>query len=122
MAKPRDEWQMRDRRLLAKLEMTPALLEQFEETGLFELVLAKEPRTTSLESLDGANAYLFLGPSGSIVGLLVQDWVDPDEDRHIPFQGMSVTVRWRDEWILVHVAEGLEVHDPWVKPPPRRPT
>lgn len=120
MPKPRDEWQMRNRRLLAKVEMTPVLLAQFEETGLFEVVLGEERPASTLESLDGAHAYLFLGPSGSIVGLLVQDWDDPDEDRLIPFQGMTVTVRWRDEWILVHLAEGIEIHDPWVKVP-RRP-
>jgi hypothetical protein len=121
MPKARDEWLAKDRRLLAKVSLTPALLEQLETTGVLEVQFTKEPAASQLVSLDGSKALLFVGASGQFVGVLVQDLVDPDEDRELPFQGATLTIRWRDEWLLIHALSGEEVHDPWVKPPRRSP-
>jgi hypothetical protein len=106
------------RRLLARVAMTETLLDQLHESGRLHVVLCTEASTTTAACLDGSGAILFLGASGRPVQLMLDDLVDPEEDRTVHFPSVTLTLRWRDEQLLVYAAPGSGAVDPW-SPRPR---
>lgn len=100
--------------------MTETLLEQLHERGRLHVVLGTEATSSTAASLDGSGAVLFLGASGRPVQLLLDDLVDPEEDRVVHFPSVTLTVRWRDDELLVFGAAGTGAVDPWAGPPRRR--
>lgn len=101
--------------------MTETLLEQLHERGRLHVVLSSEASIESHVSLDGSGAVLFLGASGRPVQLLLDDYVDPEEDREVHFALVTFTLRWRDDELLVHGAAGTGAIDPWSARPARAP-
>lgn len=101
------------RRLLARVPLTETLLEQLHDTGRLHVVFSAQAHTSRVASLDGSGATLFLGSSGQPVQLMLDDYVDPEEDRSVHFAAFTLLLRWRDEELLVHAAPGIGGEDPW---------
>lgn len=109
------------RTLLARIPLTEQLLEQLHDSGQLDVVLSAVQAASWTKSLDGSGAVLALGASGQPARLLLDDYVDPEEDRAVHFAAFTLWLRWRDEELLVHAAPGTGGEDPWsVQPAPSR--
>jgi hypothetical protein len=74
------------RRRLGRFELDVQTSRSIDETGLLELVFSRHPLPDAeLSSLDGARTIARLQPSGALGVLLVQDSVDAEGLRRIPF-------------------------------------
>ncbi len=98
--------------------MTETLLVQLHERGRLHVVLADEAFVSTVPGLDGSGAVLFLGASGRPVQLLLEDLVDPEDDREVHFATVTLSIRWRDEELLVYASAADSAVDPWSPPPP----
>ena len=98
------------------MPVTDALLEQLHETGRLHVVFSVQVATSQAAALDGSGAVLHLGASGQPVQLELDDYVDPEEDRHVYFASFTLTLRWRDDELLVFGAPGTGLQDPWDVP------
>lgn len=100
--------------------MTETLLSTLHDTGVLRVVLHDEPPLRSETCTDGSGARLSLGASGRPVSLSVDDLVDPEEDREVHFPSLTVSIRWRDEELLLLGSPGRGTVDPWWDSPPLR--
>jgi len=98
--------------------MTETLLDELHAHGRLFVTFSTEASLSTTPSLDGSGARLFVGASGRPVALRLEDLVDPEEDRTVHFASISITVRWRDEELLLYGAPGSGVVDPWFTPRP----
>ncbi len=104
--------------LLARVAMTETRLEQLHEHGRLHVVLAPEAWQSRDAALDGSGAVLLLAASGKPVQLLLDDWIDPEEDLDVHFASVTFSLRWRDDEILIYAAAGSGRVDPWSPPDP----
>lgn len=104
------------RTLLSRVPLTETMLERLHETGRLDVMFSAQAGASRVTSLDGSGAVLVLGASGQPVQLTLDDFVDPEEDRHVHFAAFTISLRWRDEELLVHASPGILMHDPWLVP------
>ena len=105
------------KRALARVTMTERLLEDLHEHGRLHVVLSSEAAQTTAEALDGSGARLFLGASGRPTQLLLNDLVDPEEDREVHFPTVTLSIRWREDELSIFASAGSGRVDPWADRP-----
>lgn len=90
-----------NKRRLGDVPLDARTVEALEETGVLRATFRKEAQATSLPALDGSQAELFVGASGLVTGLLIQDHVDHEADREIDFEIGTVRLAWLGDVIRI---------------------
>ncbi len=86
---------------LGDIPLSLTLVEAMEETGVLDARFRTEPAATSLPALDGSLATLFVGASGLVTGLHIEDHVDHETDRSIDFEIGTIRLIWLGDAIRV---------------------
>lgn len=79
---------------LGDIPLTTELVAQLEETGLLEARFKKEATAATLEAQDGSLATLFVGASGQVTGFRIEDHMDHETTREIPFDIGTLRLVW----------------------------
>ena len=79
------------RTLLGRCALHDAMERSIDETGMLDLWFATAHPDSSVVSEDGNRTIAWLGPSGEVAGLLVQDYVN-GESRIVPFSFGTVEI------------------------------
>lgn len=90
-----------DTRRLGDIQLSSQLVSQMEETGVLDARFRKEPAAASLPALDGSLATLFVGASGLVTGLHIEDHLDHETERFIDFEIGTVRLIWLGDAIRV---------------------
>jgi hypothetical protein len=88
-------------RRLGDIPMSSAIVEEMEETGVIDARFRSEPAASELPALDGSLATLFVGASGLVTRLRIEDHVDHETDRSIDFEIGTVRLVWLGDVIRV---------------------
>jgi hypothetical protein len=86
---------------LGDIPLTAQLVEQLEDTGVLTARFKKEATAGTLEALDGSLARLFVGASGQVTGFAIEDHVDHETTREIPFDIGTLRLVWLGDAIRI---------------------
>jgi hypothetical protein len=80
------------RKLLGRFEIDDQLADSIDGCGLLEVLFSPTRPDAHLLSLDGSKTIAWLTPSGTIGSILVQDYVDAEGVRLVPFDFGSLEI------------------------------
>jgi len=88
---PRSKMQAH-RKLLGRFEIDDQLADSIDRSGLLEVLFSPTRSDAHLLSLDGNKTVAWLTPPGTIGSILVQDYVDAEGVRIVPFELGSLEI------------------------------